>query len=116
MRAGDGNRTRTISLGICAIRACIRPDLHGRQSASDRKIPLVTVVNGPLMAQRSRADLRLDRIGDEAYRLGQVTPRAASSDYVSRPPATFARGLTRAKLADHDADQSGPVRFPQTKA
>jgi hypothetical protein len=35
-RAGDGNRTRAISLRICA----------------DRERPLVTGVNGPLMARR----------------------------------------------------------------
>ena len=52
-RAGDGNRTRTISLGICVIRAAERPDLRDGVSASDRERPLVTGVNGPLMARRS---------------------------------------------------------------
>ena len=51
--AGDGNRTRTISLGICAIRAAVRLDLRCRVSASDRDRPLVTGVNGPLMARRT---------------------------------------------------------------
>jgi hypothetical protein len=51
--AGDGNRTRTISLGICAVRACIGLDLRGRQSVSALERPLVTGVNGPLMARRS---------------------------------------------------------------
>jgi hypothetical protein len=51
--AGDGNRTRTISLGSCAIRAVVRPDLRGGMSASDRERPLVTGVNGTLMARRA---------------------------------------------------------------
>ena len=52
-RAGDGNRTRTISLGICAIRAAVRPDLHCGVSASGRERPLVTGANGTLMARRT---------------------------------------------------------------
>jgi hypothetical protein len=51
--AGDGNRTRTISLGICAIRAVVRPDLRSGVSVSDRDRPLLTGVNGTLMARRS---------------------------------------------------------------
>src|SRR5437660_460789 len=57
--AGDENRTRTISLGICTIHAPTRPDLRIVLSASDREIPLFTGANGPLMARRSWADLRL---------------------------------------------------------
>ena len=38
----------TISLGICAFRAVMRPDLRGEVSASDHERPLVTGVNGPL--------------------------------------------------------------------
>ena len=49
--AGDGNRTRTISLGTCAIRAVSWPDLRGGLSVSDRGGPLFTGVNGPLMAR-----------------------------------------------------------------
>ena len=49
---GDGNRTRTISLGICAIRAVVRPDLRRGVSASDRDRPSGPVANGPLMARR----------------------------------------------------------------
>jgi hypothetical protein len=52
--AGDGNRTRTISLGINTIHAATRPDLRRRLPASDRERPLLTGVNGPLMARRSR--------------------------------------------------------------
>jgi len=51
--AGDGNRTRTISLGICAIRAAIQPDLREGLPLSDRERPFVTEVNGTLMARRS---------------------------------------------------------------
>ena len=50
--AGDGNRTRTISLGICAIGAVVRPDLRRGVSASDRDRPSGPVANGPLMARR----------------------------------------------------------------
>ena len=45
-------RTRTISLGICAVRAVMWPDLRGGLSVSDRERPLVTGVNGPLMARQ----------------------------------------------------------------
>ena len=51
--AGDGNQTRTISLGICEIRAVVRSDLRAAVSASDRERPLVTGVNGTLMARRT---------------------------------------------------------------
>lgn len=44
---GDENRTRTISLGIFAIRADSPPELRGRVSTSDRQRPLVTGANGP---------------------------------------------------------------------
>lgn len=45
----DGCEVCAVSLGICAVRAAIRPDLRGRLSASDRERPLFTGVNGPLM-------------------------------------------------------------------
>jgi len=51
--AGNGNRTRTISLGICAIRACHMADLRRGVSASDRERPLGTGLNGLLMARRA---------------------------------------------------------------
>jgi integrase len=35
--AGDGNRTRTVSLGICAVPAGVRPHLQCKASASDRE-------------------------------------------------------------------------------
>ena len=49
--AGDGNRTRTISSGSCAIRACRCPELRRTLSLSDRGRPLFTRVNGTLMAR-----------------------------------------------------------------
>ena len=49
--AGDGNRTRTISLGIRPIQPSDRPDLDIRCTASDRHGPLDTRVNGPPMAR-----------------------------------------------------------------
>jgi hypothetical protein len=48
--AGDENRTRTISLGICPVGAAKPPDLGGGVSTNDR--PLITGINGPLMARR----------------------------------------------------------------
>jgi hypothetical protein len=57
--AGDGNRTRTIGLGICAIRSVVRPDLRFGVSASDRERPLVAGANGTLIARRSSLALRL---------------------------------------------------------
>ena len=50
--AGDGNRTRTVSLGICAVQAVMQPDLLGGLSMSDRQAPAFTGVNGTLMARR----------------------------------------------------------------
>ena len=50
--ASDENRTRTVSLGICADLACMWADLGCEVSGSDREIPLVAGVNGPLMARR----------------------------------------------------------------
>jgi hypothetical protein len=35
--AGDENRTRTVSLGICAVVTCIGPDLRCDGSVSDRE-------------------------------------------------------------------------------
>jgi hypothetical protein len=76
--AGDGNRTRTISLGICTVRASTGPDLRCEVSASDRERPPVTGPNGPLMARLSSVDL--------AQRSG-LTSRSAVN-----PTALAARG------------------------
>src|SRR5262249_45560248 len=54
--AGDGNRTRTISLGICTIRASPWADLRGELSVSYRESPLFTEVNGPPMARCQGCD------------------------------------------------------------
>jgi hypothetical protein len=51
--AGDGNRTRTISLGSDRSGASDRPDLRTRCTASDRHRPCDTGANGPSMARRS---------------------------------------------------------------
>jgi len=40
MRAGDGNRTRSVSLGIRPIGPPDRPDLGNRRTASDRQWPV----------------------------------------------------------------------------
>ncbi len=45
-------RVRNVSLGICAARASTGFDLRGGLSVNDRESPLVTWVNGPLMARR----------------------------------------------------------------
>jgi len=50
--AGDGNRTRTVSLGICVVWAVRWPDLRGALPVSDRERPFFTGVNGTLMARR----------------------------------------------------------------
>jgi hypothetical protein len=49
--AGDGNRTRTISLGNQQIGAPDRLDLQIRCTASDRYGPCDTRINGPPMAR-----------------------------------------------------------------
>ena len=49
--AGDGNLTRTISLGIRQIGASDRANLGSRCTASDRQGPCGTGVNGPPMAR-----------------------------------------------------------------
>jgi len=51
MRAGDGNRTRTVSLGIRPIGPPDQPDLGNRRTASDRHWPHDTAANGPSMAR-----------------------------------------------------------------
>ena len=53
MEQVTGNRTRTISLEICAVRAAMPPDLRDGVSASDREKPFVTGVNATLMARRT---------------------------------------------------------------
>jgi hypothetical protein len=51
LRAGDGNRTRTISLGIRPIGTFDRPDLDIRRTTSDRHGPRDTRANGTPMAR-----------------------------------------------------------------
>ncbi len=46
--AGDGSRTRAVSLGIVSIMPAGTPDLAYRRTASDLECPLIT--NGPLTA------------------------------------------------------------------
>ena len=50
--AGDGNRTRTVSLGSRTIRRSYCRDLRWKVSATDRERPPVTGVNGTLMARQ----------------------------------------------------------------
>jgi hypothetical protein len=40
--AGDGNRTRTASLGVCAVQASTTRDMQGGESLSDREGPPFT--------------------------------------------------------------------------
>jgi len=47
-----------ISLGICAIPAVMPSELREGLYVSVRQVPLLTGVNGPLMARRSSSDLR----------------------------------------------------------
>jgi hypothetical protein len=59
-----GATPRTVSLGICAIRAWIGPDLRREPTVSDRERPQVIGVNGTLMARpRARALARPRRSG-----------------------------------------------------
>jgi len=51
MRAGDGNRTRTISLGICPVTAARAAELGVRVPVSDRRCLSFTGANGTLMAR-----------------------------------------------------------------
>ncbi len=51
VRAGDENRTRTISLGSAAATAARGADLASLAVLSDRSCPLITLANGPLMAR-----------------------------------------------------------------
>ena len=60
----------TVSLGICPVWRRMRPDQRRGRSTSDRETPLITGVNGPLMARRADAATpsvdprsRLARIG-----------------------------------------------------
>jgi hypothetical protein len=52
--AGDGNRTRTISLGIRQIWVPDAPDVGGRCTASDPDGPSDALANGPLTARVRR--------------------------------------------------------------
>jgi hypothetical protein len=54
-RAGDENRTRTISLGSGAVTTAEGTDLLILVASSSRDCPLVTLANGTLMARRSCA-------------------------------------------------------------
>jgi len=49
--AGDGKRTRTISLGICLVIAVRVAELRIGVPASDRGCPPFTTANGTLMAR-----------------------------------------------------------------
>jgi hypothetical protein len=53
--AGDGNRTRTVSLGSGTVPAARGADLLTVETRSTRDWPLITLVNGTLMARRSWA-------------------------------------------------------------
>jgi len=56
VRAGDGNRTRTISLGIGAFRSSQCPELRGWLSVSDHEIAVFTGVNGTAILDRAGPD------------------------------------------------------------
>ena len=67
MRADDGNRTRTVSLGICGSCSNKQLDQWCDPSMSARERPCFTGANGPLMARR-----RTQRLG--LYHLGGTCP------------------------------------------
>jgi GNAT superfamily N-acetyltransferase len=68
--AGDGNRSRTISLGNQQIGAPDRPELGSRCTVGDRHRPCDTTVNGPLMARGPTA-LRWGRPGSHSSVAGE---------------------------------------------
>src|SRR6516164_9474171 len=72
--AGDGNRTRAISLGIRQIRVPDGPDLGTRCTVSDRRRPYDTGANGPPMAHaliaRRRVVLTTGSLGYSARSAG----------------------------------------------
>ena len=82
--AGDENRTRTISLGSAAVTAARGADRVAVPVPSDRGCPLVTLVNGPLMARPPCADL-----GDAEGSV-PASPRSART-YRSQAVAASAR-------------------------
>jgi hypothetical protein len=49
--AGDENRTRTISLGICRVSEISAPEQQSQMSGSYRDCPSLTAINGTLMAR-----------------------------------------------------------------
>jgi hypothetical protein len=74
MRAGDGNRTRTTSLGSVGNSAVTGADLAVGVLASDRCCPLFTLANGTLMARTSARP-----------------PQADSGAHLLRPRAVMAQ-------------------------
>ena len=111
--AGDGNRTRTVSLGICTARRRTRSDLRRGGSVIDRETPFVTGVNGTLMARRSCARPALT-----PPRLAPPVPSIACHPS-DRGRRVKAREATAQRLGFDSADaaeaivQRGSERTPQ---
>jgi hypothetical protein len=70
-REAEPYRFRTVSLGICAIRAAIRSELQGGLSVSDRERPVFTGVNGTLTARRFCPWTALMAFGLSAFKRGR---------------------------------------------
>jgi hypothetical protein len=66
------DRTRTISLGICVIRAFTRPELRGGLSGSNRDIPAVAEVDGTAIVASDRPHRAGD--GPRPVRAGSAWP------------------------------------------
>jgi hypothetical protein len=81
--AGDGNRTRAVSLGIKPIPAVTAPDLASARTASDRECPLITAANCTLIARRRRCWLRVLSLLGTGTAPGH--PRASGPGAQGRP-------------------------------
>jgi hypothetical protein len=77
-RGQRASRTRITSLGICAVRAGVRPDLQRGVFANDRERPLVTGVNGTTFSP----DLRLEGSGLSSAAAVDPTALAARGEAV----------------------------------
>ena len=104
MGAGEGNRTPTVSLGICRIVAVMAADLAVRLPASTRGRPRFTLANGPLMAAISTARTRVSGPADHPAWRRHTSGERARADGARRsadrtndlePPALVCSALPR---------------------
>ena len=85
---GTTSRRRTVSLGICAVLAPVRPDLDRMSLASDRERHQLTEANGPIGASVLDDDLphfRQSRCQVGSHNAGRCEPMQGATDR-QRPP------------------------------